>query len=110
MTPSYRTILVALVVSVLPGSYFSFFDACLFVNTYSSSLRLEHATQIQVEQALEYFLQSGLIEIVSNNHAMRKLGRGSRASEIERVSGGRFIYFTLTSFLLHIFPHSFISL
>jgi hypothetical protein len=86
MTPSYRTTLVAIAVSVLSGNFFSFADACVFVNTYCSSLRLEHVTQMQVEQALEYFLQSGLIEIVSNNRAMRKLGRGSRAREVENVS------------------------
>jgi hypothetical protein len=86
MTPNYRTTLVAIAVSVVSGNLFSFVDACLFVNAYCSTLRLEHVTQMQVEQALEYFLQSGLIEIVSNNHTMRKLGRGSRAHEVERVS------------------------
>ncbi len=80
-----KLILVAIAVSIEENAVFSLQEASAYVNTYCSSLNVEHINQIQLEAAIEYFLQSGFVEKVTN-FASSKLGKGSRTSALDRVS------------------------
>ena len=84
LPPNFRIILVSLCVSFLPGTQFDLSSACNIAKTYCAGLKLDLVNQSQVQQALEYFLQNGLVE-TSEKSTMRKLGKGSRSNDFEKV-------------------------
>lgn len=84
LPPNFRTYLVSFCVATLPGALFSITDACNMAKTYSNAIKLDLPTKGQIESALEYFLQNGLIE-QSEKSTMRKLGKGSRSNDFEKV-------------------------
>lgn len=81
---NYKIILVSLCVSFLSGTHFSVSDAYTSARTYCDLLQTDLVNQSQVAQALDYFLQNGLIEL-SEKSTMRKLGKGSRSNDYEKV-------------------------
>ncbi len=96
MSGFHKLILVAIAVSIEENAVFSLQEASAYVNTYCSALNMEHINRIQLEAAIEYFLQSGLVEKVTNFTSV-KLGKGSRTSTLDRVS-----FFFLLSLLISI--------
>jgi hypothetical protein len=84
LQPNLRIILVAIAVSVMPGSSFNSIDATGFVNTYCAHLKLDHVTQSQTESAIEFFKANGIIGEVSST--IKKLGKGHRHEDAEKVS------------------------
>lgn len=85
MPPQFRIIIVSLAVSVLPSVFFTFEDAWNHTSTYCAGLNIENINKSQFESALDYFLQNSILE-VSGKSTMRKLGKGSRSFELEKVS------------------------
>ena len=83
LPPNLRIILVAIAVSVAPGSSFNTVDAAGYVNTYCANLKLDHVTQCQTESAIEFFKANGIIGDVSNT--LKKLGKGHRYEDAEKV-------------------------
>ena len=85
MNAQYRTILVAIAISINSSSTFSVADVCNFVNIYALEIGYtEHIEQIQIQQALEYFQSSGIIESTVNS-VKGKLGKGSRSCDTQKV-------------------------
>ena len=84
LPPNLRTILVALCVSSLPGSQFNINEACEKARTYCIGINIDTVGYSQVENALQYFLQNGFLE-VSEKSIMKKLGKGSRSNDFAKA-------------------------